>query len=80
MTEEEAKTKWCPFARVEMYVRGVVGRGCNRIVTDDHDLNEKIQVAINGTGGTKCIGSACMAWRWRVLGSDLGWCGLGGKP
>lgn len=35
MTEEEAKTKWCPFGRPET------------AATD------------------RCIGSACMAWRWK---------------
>jgi hypothetical protein len=37
MTEDEAKTKWCPYKRGELY------------------------------DGTRCIASACMAWRWNVV-------------
>ena len=62
MTEDEAKTKWCPQA---------------------HDGSNQ-----------KCIGSKCMAWRWRYNNRDLikdrpeefkglkdvGYCGLAGKP
>ena len=75
--EEQAREKWCPFARLAMYVRGdmpdierpvdLVGHGCNRICTDDPDLTKSIQAAIEGTGGTKCIASNCMVWRWVPL-------------
>lgn len=73
-TEEEAKTRWCPFARVTLYVRGdapdlpkpvdLCGHGANKILTDDPALTASIQEAINRTGATRCIGSGCMAWRW----------------
>ena len=53
MTEEEAKGKWCPKARVvhenadgAMFTAGnAFGDGCR-------------------SAATMCIGSACMAWRW----------------
>lgn len=67
-TEEEAKHRWCPFARVAF----VGGMGTNRVSTlhqsmaakqaaagDDRDLQyfqEQIQ-------NTNCIASGCMAWR-----------------
>ena len=76
MTEEEAKTKWCPFARVEhaVMMHGVtVGYSFNRGEADQAPYGA-------------CISSACMAWRWRKppynnepKGGD-GYCGLAGKP
>lgn len=50
MTEEEAKTKWCPHARVD-------STASNRPDSyPGHDIG-------SGKWPT-CIGSACMAWRW----------------
>lgn len=50
MTEQEAKTRWCPFARVTVeWTNGIAA--ANRNLSD----NEKPL--------TLCIGSACMAWR-----------------
>lgn len=63
MTEEEAKTKWCPEARVAMIQhRGRVSVSSNRdislfVPTNSFDPNTDI---------TKCIASACMCWRWDV--------------
>ena len=93
-TESEARELWCPDARVALYVRGdapdlerpvdLVGHGCNRMCTDDPVLTKTIQDAIDGTGGTKCISSRCMAWRWDRFGQDVpvprGYCGRAGKP
>lgn len=48
MTEEEAKTKWCPHARV---LEGYAERtSANRTA--------------EGKPAGLCIGSGCMAWRW----------------
>ena len=63
LTEEEAKTRWCPDARVS---------GSNRMSrTLDH-----APAAAAGRQDCACIASRCMAWRWdgpmginqRVLG------------
>lgn len=87
MTEEEAKTKWCPFARVAK--RDIPGRSYNRWADDWSPAG--------AVDGAKCVGSACMAWRnfppeeWGkdeppyhpsnvgIQPTD-GYCGLAGKP
>lgn len=56
MTEEEAKTKWCPFVRIttgnEQY----------------HACNNRSEVSSrDAVLGTLCIGSDCMAWRVRHM-------------
>jgi hypothetical protein len=80
MTEDEAKTKWCPFVRTGL----VAGMAVNRHVADAPG-------AIDGVHDeTRCIGSGCMMWRVKVRESypmdastnDLivgGYCGLAGK-
>jgi hypothetical protein len=60
MTEEEAKTKWCPFARVSMAWQSSIGSANRGLTEDEKPL-------------ANCIGSACMAWRWEGFlrqGSD----------
>lgn len=84
MREEEAKTKWCPHARV----------------ASDHaycgSYNRVNNGSTAGTIGTpsigaKCIGSACMMWRWKMVRDPVhgvaqgkssvdGHCGLAGNP
>jgi len=75
LTEEEAKTKWCPFARGalahvmsksgdEQFEQLAIqpGTGYNRIQRSSQDRTE------TQTGmpmSCCCLGSACMAWRWR---------------
>lgn len=49
MTEEEARTKWCPFVRIGNYLSG---GSLNRDPTGEIKAN------------MKCIASDCMAWRW----------------
>lgn len=57
MTEEEAKTKWCPFVRLggPMQTEGE-GTTSNRWPGDDCTKPASVYL---------CIGSACMAWRWQ---------------
>ncbi|CAN7304501.1 hypothetical protein LJR164_001591 [Phenylobacterium sp. LjRoot164] len=55
MTEDEAKTKWCPHA-VASHTdpRGISGYA-------RPELGLPVDTFIHA-----CIGSACMAWRWSV--------------
>jgi hypothetical protein len=63
MTEDEAKTKWCPFAR------GIIEHGGNRMAygAGEPALPDEAQVEYGAEMADlfPCIGSACMAWRWR---------------
>jgi hypothetical protein len=88
MTEDEAKTKWCPHVRALALASNNFPIAANR-VTDTSGTPEQ----------SRCIGSACMAWRWIAPtpmfrpgtmelaamdpGTDKptrGYCGLAGKP
>ena len=93
MTEEEAKTKWCPFVRL-------TGTEQEWHVNRDPSLPS----APSDPQAYRCIASACMAWRWELdhdgtfsttlSGPDLhvssripnfkptdrGFCGLAGGP
>lgn len=61
LPEAEAKTKWCPFARVALHA-GNGGATANRHPSDG-STSTISPPAIEEE--TRCIGSACMAWRWR---------------
>lgn len=71
VAEEEAKTKWCPHARV--FETDDSGRGVG-------GLNEKYDVRLGMVLKSKCIASACMMWREvKTTGKKLGFCGLAGR-
>lgn len=63
MTEDDAKTKWCPFARCQGgYAYGNPTQ--NRVLDKEHDEDGAITKAtVTWTADAICIGSACMAWR-----------------
>ena len=54
MTEDEAKTKWCPFA-ASRSVSGMV------VIAEQHTAN--YLGPETGKLMTLCVGSGCMAWR-----------------
>ena len=80
VTEEEAKGMWCPEARIG---------GPMNTEAEGTSYNRWPQ---SPSPDAQCIGSACMAWRWRTvpdlrrvdrtLGDDYsyGYCGKAGKP
>lgn len=81
MTEEEAKTKWCPFIRITPETEGW------RPMTNRLDGMSKPE--LDGSIVT-CLGSKCMAWRFTQVASpnafderakvSRGYCGLAGAP
>ena len=85
MTEDEAKTKWCPFRPVER-------------IADQCAPWESPYPSAKYNESERCIGSGCMAWRWHSFEHRLreyedgekeftsshdetfgGFCGLAGK-
>ncbi len=73
MTEDEAKTKWCPLVRLVGFKDSIAeGTSWNR-APDDPDGQQ--------SPGTKCIASACMAWRYDEAEYEHGEClPLGAAP
>lgn len=79
MTEEEAKTKWCPFSRTGAYS----DRGQMTAVSINRDPRKEV------AEGCLCLASGCAVWKWGVeikMGRGVykskteGHCGLAGKP
>lgn len=92
MTEDEARKRWCPFARVEAATSAI-----NRL---DRAATDRVVWHF----ACACIASDCMAWRWtspphwrvkRAEGITVavdkntpdayqtrgnGYCGIAGKP
>lgn len=66
LTEEEAKTKWCPFARVV----GVFAAG-NEPAVPGHNRtvfsSKGSAVEQKSPAPASCIASGCMAWRWSFI-------------
>ena len=61
MTEAEAKTKWCPFARVGLVTDDDGGVAVNRSV---EPVDKRTVSICSVYDETRCIAAACMAWRW----------------
>ena len=82
MTENEAREKWCPFARI-----GFSGRPGSAAVNRIMDVDSEKPALLNNV--TPCIASDCMAWRddktanavarSRMDNEDHGYCGLAGE-
>jgi len=86
MTEDQAREKWCPFARVTEVDEMGNSNAC--------DYNRQYHPSDVVTHGypAQCVASDCMAWRWKLdadlrqmvdaldNGKQIGYCGLAGKP
>ena len=66
LSEDQARTRWCPFARCY----DSSDSGDNVTATNRPLEYERKRTAIN------CIASECMAWR--ATGRRRGYCGLAG--
>ncbi|MFK4765151.1 hypothetical protein ACI3L3_10295 [Desulfobaculum sp. SPO524] len=87
LTEDQAKTKWCPFTRCAETRDDELEGPFNRY----HSASEQAHI----TEQALCIGHKCMAWRWTPFALDMinaaddpntvrkdarGYCGLAGSP
>lgn len=76
MTEDEAKTKWCPFVRFSIADDGdTAANRDSKVLSDKDSKHGDLQVRHNA----RCIASACMAWRSDLPNAVAGYCGLAGK-
>lgn len=85
LTEEDAKTKWCPHVRASAFIRGAAVNRQSGFPGDEMN----------------CIASRCSQWRWmqkpnpnfhpmmdavttkipkHLVDETRGYCGLAGKP
>ena len=62
MTEDEAKTKWCPLARYVL--DDSIGHGAQ----PGYPTGNRFAGHAPSEAQCKCIASACMAWRWADSG------------
>ena len=62
MNENDARKKWCPFTRMVFGYEQGTTQPFNRFMCEKGEDMDKMQKAMNGTMGTKCITSDCMMW------------------
>lgn len=67
MTEDEAKTKWCPHVAAAIATKADVKFAGNRTVNAENGGG-----IVAAPAHALCIASACMAWRWRVTRPQIG--------
>ena len=67
LTEEEAKTKWCPMARYgELH-----GPEQGAAAAFNYNRTD-VPNAPPIPNTCRCIASECMAWKWETAGEDMG--------
>lgn len=82
LSEADAKTKWCPYARLEIkgenHITGSYSSAINRTTQEPYDVNEKVMGNPEIPTACKCIASDCAKWDpEEALGqlTGLGRCG-----
>lgn len=70
MTEDEARKKWCPMARVSIHAPEESRK--DFISTGNRWQAESSRKSLNVyPQGAQCIASDCMMWRWEVEIDEL---------
>lgn len=59
ITEAEATLKWCPMVRYAIGPEETALAAVNR--------NPALDTTLRWTEHARCIGSACMSWRWTQI-------------
>jgi len=72
ITEEQAKSKWCPMARVHSKTNT---SSYNKYPDSDTELP-----SVPVPDQARCIASDCMMWRWHPDYRQDGYCGLAEVP
>lgn len=84
ITEEIARTKWCPFTRTVSVVQAGDHRSDKYLVVNRSAFSDEITINDEtGLNPTACMASGCMAWRWfdgEGSPERRGFCGLAGQP
>ena len=75
MTEEEARTKWCPYARL-MPVHPTREGGWTGEHRSPSGYNRGANVVYGATtpvlpDSAACVASVCMAWRWHPEADEV---------
>jgi hypothetical protein len=73
--EDDAKTKWCPFAHARLYGDPDIAGNRSRQPPRSAERRETLE------GATRCLGSGCAVWiaqwpRTDPPGTPYGRCGL----
>jgi hypothetical protein len=72
VTEDKARTLWCPMARLIVDSDG----SYNRCEVGDSFADARLFVPPS----CRCLASGCAMWRWHSEGEATGYCGVAGRP
>lgn len=71
MTESDAYTCWCPMIRFSSDATITITNRGEEVQTYRASTIPRVE--------SSCVGSDCMAWRWKDEEAGDGYCGLTGK-